>query len=218
MIAQQLLTNEAFALKKSDHAEAAITFMQDWKLAELPVVDGNKLIGQVSLHSALEAKPKTKVDTLLDPTNAITVSDQTHQFELIRIFSETGFSTLSVLDKDHNYIGIITFYDLIKSYKQSALAQPGAIITLRMPSRNYSLAEISRLTEMNDVKIIHVYISKIDNQEDNIEVSIKINSSFIKNVLSTFDRYQYQITGVFLAESMHEEIDSRYKLLMHYLK
>lgn len=71
---------------------------------------------------------------------------------------------------------------------------------------------------MNDAKILHVYIHKPSADDDHIDVSIKINTTQVKTILNTFDRYQYQITGVFQAEHTDEEIDSRFKILMHYLK
>ncbi len=219
MIALQLLASDLFPLKKTDSCETALMLMQDWKIAELPVVDSGILVGYITLHQLADASPKAKIASLVNAPLPYKVAEQTHIFELIRSFAETGLSMLCATDETGTKLsGIISYYNLIKSYKLTALAQPGAIIVLQMPSRNYTLTEISRLVEMNDAKILHVYIHKASVEDDQIEVSIKINSTQVKTILTTFDRYQYQITGVFQAEHTEEEVDNRFKILMHYLK
>lgn len=219
MIAQQLISNDIFPLKKTDSCETALMLMQDWKIAELPVVDNGLMLGYVTLHQIADANPKTKVQTLVNAPQPYRVSEHTHLFELLRLFAETGLSMLCVTDSTgEKFTGIVSYYDLIRSYRHTALAQPGAIIMLQMPSRSYTLTEISRLVEMNDAKILHVYIHKSAPDDDHIDVSIKVNITQVKNILTTFDRYQYQITGVFQAEKTDDDIDHRYKLLMHYLK
>jgi CBS domain-containing protein len=219
MIAQQLISNDIFPLKKTDNCETALMLMQDWKIAELPVVDNGQILGYVTIHQLADASPQTKVQTLVGAAQAYKIVEQTHLFELIRLFAETGLSMMCVTDSTGNKLtGIVSYYDLIRSYRQTALAQPGAIIMLQMPSRSYTLTEISRLVEMNDAKILHVYIHKTAPDDDHIDVSIKINTTQVKNILTTFDRYQYQITGVFQAEQTDEEVDNRFKILMHYLK
>lgn len=219
MIAQQLLSNDIFPLKKTDSCETALLLMQDWKIAELPVVDSGIIVGYVTLHQVADASAKAKVTSLINSPLAYKVGEQTHIFELIKIFAETGLSMLCVTDETGARLtGIISYYNLIKSYKLTALAQPGAIIVLQMASRSYTLTEISRLVEMNDAKVLHVYIHKSSADDDQIDVSIKINTVQVKTILNTFDRYQYHITGVFQADQSEEEVDSRFKILMHYLK
>lgn len=216
MIASEFLSTNIFPLKKNDSVEDAILLMHDWNVTCLPVVDAGVIIGYASLPELTRLNKKDKLIHHLKQGVIQLGSSQIHLFEILKLFSEHALSTISIVEQD-NFVGIISKAELVEAYKNSSLLQPGAIIQLQMSSRNYSLSEISRLIESNDVKIIHMYIKSLNDDEGHIEVSLKLNSNDIKNVLTTLERYQYQITGVFNASETDDNMKVRFDNLIKYL-
>jgi len=212
-----LISHDFFPLKKTDSVESSLLFMHDWRVSDLPVVESLNILGFVDAKALSDAKAKATVQNFIVHHPIRIISKHTHFFDLVRIFSKSNATTLALVNDDQQFSGIISLQEVMNVYKQSALSQPGAIITLQMPSRNYTLTEVSRLVEMNDAKIIHVHINQVAEPEGQIEVSLKINTTQVKNIVSTFDRYSYLITGVFHAEQIQDESDHRFKILMNYL-
>jgi predicted transcriptional regulator len=214
--ASELISHQVFPLKKNDTVEGALMMMHDWKVTCLPVVDAGEVSGYCEISELSASKPGDKIIHHMQHQQVSLSHGRIHLFEIIRLFAEHRLSTIT-LSLEDKFSGIITGYDLLDAYKQSALSQTGAIIQMQMPSRNYSLAEISRLIESNDVKILHLFISSMNDDEGHIEISIKLNSVNIKNVLSTLERYQYQITGIFQAAEIDDSFRTRFENLIKYL-
>ena len=92
---------------------------------------------------------------------------------------------------------------------------PGAIITLEMFPRDYSLNEITRISESNDFKITGLFIRNIENNK--LEVSLKLNSVEIKTVLHTFERYKYNIKSVHQLSEVADNLNQRLDWLIKYI-
>jgi len=194
MLAQNLISAEIFALKKTDSCEAASILMADFKVKELPVVENAKVIGFVT-EKALLNHTKAKVDSIMQLNTAVyCINHNTHIFDVLKALSEYNLSSASVTDNDNCFKGILTAADVLHYlYNNSALNQPGAVLVLQMPAYNYSLAEISRISESNDAKILHILVQPAKDTENHIQVSLKFNKTHLKPVQQSLERYGYQI-------------------------
>jgi signal-transduction protein with cAMP-binding, CBS, and nucleotidyltransferase domain len=197
--------------------ETALMLMQDWRVFDLPVVDAGKVIGYCHYTQLSEAGKQKKAGDLMHSDAHYTVNTYQHLFEVVKFFTENKVSVVTVLNEDTTFAGIISGKDLLMAYRQSALSQPGGIITMRMAARQYSLAEISRLVEVNDVKILHLFVLALKDEEGQIEVSIKLNTPELKNIVSTLERFQYNITGIHQAAEIPDNFQSRFDYLIKYI-
>lgn len=216
MLAVDLISTVVFPLKKSDKVSDALGFMRDWKVFELPVVDEGQILGYCSWTELSEKPKSTKVIDCMSPLPLYTIDKFTHLFEIVKIFAENKHSVMPVTENGL-YMGTLVVTDLIQAYRHSALSQPGAIIELQMPARNYSLAELSRLIESNDARILHLLIGIVADDSGHIKVTLKLNISEVRKVLYTLERYQYAVTGVYQANGEDEVFKSRFDNLIHYL-
>jgi hypothetical protein len=145
------------------------------------------------------------------------LKEDTHYFQLLYIFSKTKLRILPVINDLGKYQGCVSLRSLTQHLSDwHSVTEPGAILILEMEPHQYSLAEISRLIETNDVRILGVELSKSEN-EKNILVHIKLNSGMLKNVLATFERFNYNIAGYFHRDDQPDDTYDRYGLLMKYL-
>ncbi|MFI5220723.1 MAG: CBS domain-containing protein [Bacteroidia bacterium] len=218
MFASDLISNELLPLKKTDTCETAAVFMHNFEVAHLPVIDNGKVIGYVCLKEIYAEPKSSKLDNFIRNEKQFTVFFNQHLFEVINYMSDSSLSTISVLNDEGNYSGIISYHELINDlFHHSSLAQPGGIITLEMKAKDYSLAELSRIVEFNDVKIINTYIGTTKNDEYSIFVSLKINQIELKNVIASFERHGKIIRSVNQAVQKEEKFTNRYEWLIKYL-
>ncbi|MEI6506952.1 MAG: CBS domain-containing protein [Bacteroidota bacterium] len=218
MFAEILISHEIFPLKKTDTCETASVFMHNWNVSHLPVVENGKVLGYVSLDEIFSAKKSDKMSLFIKNDKQFTSLGYQHLFEVIKIFDETGLTTISVLNNENNFIGIISFKEILKSlFRDSSLSQDGGIITLEMLSKDYSLAEISRIVEYNDIKIINVFIRSASQDENKILVSLKLNQTELKNVVASLERHGKLIRSIQLDQKTDEVSSFRYDWLIKYL-
>jgi acetoin utilization protein AcuB len=214
MIAEELISDQIIPLKCGDLCDAAISFMHDAKVVEMPVVESSKLLGYLHISKAEKTQNKT-VGQVME-NKLLFIPANTHLFDITRIMYDTNSTTIAVCDDQQNYIGAVSLADLLKAYsKNTANSLPGAIITLEMFPRDYSLTEIARITESNDFKITGLFIRNIENNK--LEVSLKLNSVEIKTVLHTFERYNYNIKSVHQLSEVADNLNQRLDWLIKYI-
>ncbi|MFN4083720.1 MAG: CBS domain-containing protein [Bacteroidia bacterium] len=218
MFAFQLISTEIFALKKSDTCDAAHMLMEDFKVKHLPVVDSGALIGFVSEKILLD-NPDSKVETVMQTNTEIyKINSGKHIFECLQMLAEHHLSTLAVIDETKQYKGIINAADIaVFFHKNTLLQQPGSIIVLQMPALNYSLAELSRIAESNNVKILASITSPVLNEQNHVYVSLKFNSTNLKFVRQSYERFGYQIVFANHTDEEDDLFNSRYNWLLKYI-
>ena len=92
----------------------------------------------------------------------------------------------------------------------------GGIIVLEMEPRNYSLAQIARICENEQVIILGVQ-AKTNQVTTKLEVTIKTNSTDLSAVVQAFERYEYTVVDTFGDAKIENNTSDRYRLLMNYI-
>lgn len=216
MFAYQLISNEIFALKPSDSATNALVFMEDWQVKDLPIVQNLKIIGVVNEQVLLNNESENIVN-ILNP-KFVYCFENTHFYDILKMIFNSNSSTIPVVDNEQNFKGIIAAKDLAKMlYQKSSLNHDGGIIVLQMNARNYSLAEIARITEVNNAKILYAHVYPLADEENNIQVSLKYNLLDLKYIIATFERFNYQI--IFSTPNLNEDdsTNKKFDWLIKYL-
>jgi acetoin utilization protein AcuB len=217
MFAEELISPDIFPLKKSDTCETAILFMHDWKVFHLPVVDGGKFLGYVSYEEISRHSNSTKIEKFIQPLVHLFIHKGQHLFDIVKQLSETGFTSLAICDAESNYTGTVSIKEIAQVYKTSSLSQPGGIISVEMNPQDYSLAELARIVEYNDAKILHVFINISPDNSGKIIVSLKLNKLELSTVVQTLERYQYTIHSVHQITDQGNDLSNRYDWLIKYL-
>ncbi len=219
MFARNLLSDLVIPLKPTDTGDIALTWMDELRLAHLPLVDNEKFVGLITdtyIHNLdnPEEPLKNQRLSLLRPY----VAHDQHFYDVIKLAAEESLSVVPVLDQKENYLGCITLFAITKALAEIAsVKQPGGIIILEVTHHDYSLSEISRIVESNDAKILSTYISSF-NESTRIEITIKVNKIDISPIIQTFNRYDYNVVASFSEESKYGDLlNDRYESLMKYL-
>ena len=94
---------------------------------------------------------------------------------------------------------------------------PGGIIVLELYVHDYSLAQIARIVEDNDAKILSSYVT-FSAGSVKMEVTLKINRVDVTSILQSFRRFDYTIKASYQSADRNEDIlRNNYDQFMMYL-
>ena len=107
--------------------------------------------------------------------------------------------------------------EIMRNFAQSyAIQQEGGIIVLSMSQIDYSLAEVSRLVESNNAKILAMFVEADEKNPFYLQLTIKINQMDISRVVATFERFGYKIIEKFATITLADVDYSRLDMLLKY--
>ena len=218
MIASELITYDIPPLKISESGEKALGWIEEFKVSEIPIIDKGKYLGLIKENDILDR------NDLDEPIKNYNLSYQNpfayahqHLFEIIALIVENNIDILPVVDPSGKYLGIITIKSVLAYFSKAvSISNQGSIVTLELNIRDYSLAEISKLVESDNAKILASFITSHPDSTK-LEVTLKINKTEITRILHTFERFDYVITGSYNETEYHEDLKSRYDAFLRFL-
>ena len=218
MLAKDLITQDIPPLKTSDTGLKALTWMEEFKVSHMPIVNHIEFLGMISDADILDLNsPEAPLGTHTLSLSKPFVYENEHIYEVIKMIYKLNLSLIPVLDKDKRFVGTISIGYLIKSFAEmSSIKDPGGVLILEMNQNDYSLSEIARLVESNDAKILSTYITSLS-ESTKIEVTLKINRADLSAIMQTFNRYNYNIKASFHQDEFIDEMKDRFDSFMNYM-
>ncbi len=217
MVAENLISTAILPLKTSDTGKDALRIMEDFYVHHLPIVNCKQLLGLISDDDILIHNIDEAVGSYALSMSRPIVRNSDHIYEVMRLLAEFQLTVIPVVDHDENYVGMISQEDVLSFFaKTASFMETGSIIVLEMKRRDYTLTEISRIVESEGAAILSTFITS-NFETDLIEVTIKINRQNINNIISSFERFGYEIKASFNESDYLESLQERYDSLMSYL-
>ncbi len=219
MVAKDLISDIVPALRTSDSGQKALNWMEVFRVSHLPIVNNREFLGLISdtdiydMNMAEEPIGNHNL-SLFSP---FVYADQ-HVYEVIELVARLELTVVPVLDRDRNYLGLITNHDLIRFFADlTAVKNPGAILVIGLNRNDYSLSQVAQIVESNDASILSSYIRNYEGSTKT-DLILKVNTSEISSISKTFERYGYEIKASFMEDG---ELDTfyadRYEEFMRYL-
>jgi len=204
MRASELINQMIPALKLSDVAEKAMLWMEELKTNQLPVIDSLKFKGLISEDILLENNDlNTEIRNFKLISEQCFVNEDQHLFDVIKMARECNAELVAVINNNDEYIGVSRNEDTINAFSNTLAVQgQGGIIVLSMRYNDYSMAEISRLIESDNAKILGSYLSQDHKDPNAVFLTLKINKKDLTSVNATLERFDYNIIAKF-----HESIN-----------
>jgi CBS domain-containing protein len=204
-------------LLPEDTGNKALEIMEENNLTELPVVTDDNYIALVNENDLLNwEKPGGALNTsdLLNYKPAVFAAG--HPFEAMRLVHDMHLLLVPVVDSDNKYIGAVTRDSLLKYITEnSGINTPGGIIVLEVNPRNYTLPEIARICENEDVVVLNLQVH--GTEQGMLEITLKLNRSSLDAVVSSFERFNYRVKEVYGENNINDDIAGKYNLLMNYI-
>jgi hypothetical protein len=219
MIAQELINYLIPPLKPTDDGHKAMVWMEEFRCKHLPVVDKGRLLGFLSEDVLLESNNIGRKVKEFDLTGQdCTVSPDRHVYDVLRTANECNLPLVAVVSAKQHYEGVITVQDMMSSFAQTMAVQlPGGILVLSLDLIDYSLAEISRLIEENNAKVLSSILKEDPLDKSKVVLTLKINQVDLSRIVATLDRFGYRVIGRYQEIREMAEDRDRIDMLMRYL-
>jgi acetoin utilization protein AcuB len=218
MLTIELINNNIPRLQPQDSVAKALQLLTDFRLTHLPVVTDGKYLGLISEDDLLDADDeKLTIEFLQEHFIHVAVHDNVHFLNAVNSCNLYETNIVPVISTTGEYAGVITATDLLKAVGNfSGGNEIGGIIVFEMERPHFSISEISRIVESNDCTILHLNTT-VHPDTGMLTVTIHINKKEISAVVSTFERYDYDVIYYYGNENFENEIHTNYRHLMNYL-
>lgn len=219
MTALELVSNDIKAPDINDRCELTFDLFDEHKVTHLPVIDENdRFYGMISENDAYDIeKPDSKFKDISRVLSPLFVEETDHVFKVITVMTQSISNCVAVITSKKRFLGTITSDVLMKVIGDTALVSDvGGVLELEMNSFDYSLAEISRLVESNNARILGSYIRNVPDSKK-IFVTLKINKTDLSAIIQTFTRYEYDVSASYFEAANGHSLQDRYDNLINYL-
>jgi len=218
MTAQELISEIIPPIRPDETAEKALSWMHEYRIGHLPVVDKKEYIGLLSENDIYDmTNPKEKIEVAFKNLPKPFIYANRHVYDVMKLIADAKITVVPILNENNEYVGCTDLLFLMSQITViNSIKEPGGILVLVMNIHDYSLTQIARLVEENNAKILSSYItSSADSTE--IEVTLKINTTDLDRIIQTFNRFDYVVKASFSKGMLQEDLKKRYDELMTYL-
>lgn len=139
-----------------------------------------------------------------------------HWLETLQNFALNQANILPVLSHENKYLGYLELHDILNCFNETSfLNESGGIIVLEKGVRDYSFSEIGQIIESHNAALLGMFVSSKEN--DITQITIKLSSSGINEILQTFRRYGYTVISEHQEDSYNKNLEDRSRYLDKYL-
>lgn len=218
MLSSELINHNIPQLRLQDTVVKAKQLINDYKLTHLPVVADNLFLGYISEEDLLDVEDeKIPVELIQEHFLKGFIYDDVHFLNAVQFCNQYETNIVSVVNRSHHFMGVITTTELLKCMGDFAGANEiGGIIILEMERIQFSISEISRIVESNNCTILHLNTTTHPNSGI-LSVTLHLNRKEISSIVSAFERYEYQIKYHFGDQIFEDKTDANYRNFMNYL-
>jgi acetoin utilization protein AcuB len=219
MTVETLISTSTPPLKHSDTVEFALGLILDLRVRHLPVVDDDRhVIGILSEDALLDSGGPEMLVSALISAQPVTIAPTAHIFEATGLMIEHHLTTLPVTDENGLYIGLIQRQDLFEWYANTLGTQrPGAILTVEVDERDYSLSRLIYSVEQSEVRVHSISTEPVNAETNRIRVTIKINTVDAARVRHILEHNGYKVVAAYGAGD-DEDLTDRIQEFMRYLE
>lgn len=214
----EYILKEIKSFRQNDSVKKAQKVFKNYPITHFPLVENGKLLGSFAEDDIQTIENREKeLGTYSHLLNSFFTDEKATVLELLKIFADNNTTIIPVLNKDKNYIGYYDLCDVLDVFSTSPfmLDQSETLIVEKL-ELEYSMSEVSQIVEANGAKLLGLYIS--DKQNDFVQVTLKIVSDEINEIIQTFRRYDYKIVSTHQNDIYLEDLKNRSEYLQKYLE
>ncbi|MBI1182961.1 CBS domain-containing protein [bacterium] len=219
MLVQSIMIRDLMPLTIDSTTRQAEIQVFDLNIFHVPVTNEGKLLGVLSFDTLTEEDIQNDIalGRFIEDFKQISIPNTSFVFDVLKVFVETGFSALPVIDENSNLLGVLRTMDVVNYLSRTlSINNPGAFITLQLGQNDYNLQEISRIVESNNARILSLHFEPVS-EEGVLICTLKINQRDLSHILATFDRFNYKYLAHSSVSEHDDGLQERYNLLMKYL-
>ncbi len=142
--------------------------------------------------------------------------DTDYWLDVLETFAQNQTNILPVLNTENKYLGYLELSDIINLFNETPfLNEPGGILVIEKANKDVSFSEISQIVESHNAAFLGMFVSL--RSSDLTQVTIKLSTSVLNDILQTFRRYGYSIISEHQEDNFQKNLDDRSDYLDKYL-
>ncbi|MFC4095053.1 CBS domain-containing protein [Euzebyella saccharophila] len=214
-IQSHILTNiPTFEVEES--LSTVIDFFQENTHSHIAVTENDIFLGLLSEEDLENFDRKDQVDQYRYELEAFFVTKETGWLDVLEAFARNEANLVPVVDDKGRIEGYYDLTDIVSVFIDTPFfTEPGGIIVVAKGIRDYSFSEIAQIVESNNTKLIGGFIT--DSRNDVIQVTLKVSSTDLNDILQTFRRYNYTVIFGNADDQFLEDLKERSDYLDKYL-
>ena len=187
-----------------------------YPITHIPVLDNTDYVGCISQTDLLTIDNKDEnLKESIDIFDHFHVNSTQALLDVLKIFANNDTNILPVIE-NHNYLGYVDLNAILDEFSQTPfLSADGFILVVEKNTTDYTMSEVSQIIESNNGIILGCYESKRNNEK--VEITLKISSQEINEIIQTFRRYNYTIITEHKDDIYLEELKNRADYLQNFL-
>ncbi len=220
MMPETVITWTPDILRLSDSIEDALGALLEETCGVLPVVDeAGVLAGVVTEAMLLNASSADATVLSVLAGRPVSIAPDAHVFEATKIMVQHDLAALPVVDEGGHYMGFARRHDIFERFaRMLATQESGAVVSVEIPPRDYSLAKIVHTIEQNDVQIRSIVTEVPSEAEGTVRLTLKLNVVDAARVRHMLEHYGYHVAASYGEVEDAEDLQQRIEAFVRYLE
>lgn len=204
------------AFNMSDHMAKVIHFFEETTFSHIAVVDDERFLGLLAEKDLGCFEQEKKIEDFRYNLEFFHTTKETSWFDVLETFARNEANLVPVLDEKEMILGYYDLTNVVGEFIATPFfTEPGGILMVSKGIKDYSFSEIAQIVESNNAKLLGAFVT--DNQNDVVQVTIKIGSANLNEVTQTFRRFNYTILFGNYEDVFMEDLKQRSDYLDKYL-
>ncbi|SHJ78355.1 hypothetical protein SAMN04487911_1373 [Arenibacter nanhaiticus] len=202
--------------KVGDALKEVVDFFKEGDYSHIAVVENGLFLGVLAENDLESFDVSKKIEDIRYHLEKFFVLRDFSWLDVLEVFSKNDANLMPILDQESMVVGYYDLKDVVDRFMDTPFfTEPGGVLVLAKGVNDYSFSEIAQIAESNNAKLIGGFISDIRN--DVIEITIKIGTTNLNEIIQSFRRYNYTIIFGNDDDQFMEELKQRSDYLDKYL-
>ncbi len=214
----EYILEEIKPLHPKDAVKSAQKLFKNYPITHFPVIENNKFVGSFGEDDIQTIENKEdEIDTYAHLLHSFYADEKATVIELLKIFADNDTNIIPVLNQLKDYIGYFDLRDVLDVFSTSPfMLEESETLIIEKQKNDYSMSQIVQIIESNGGKLLGIYIS--EKQLDMIQVTLKVISNEINEIMQTLRRYDYKIISIHENDLYLEDLKNRSGYLQKYIE
>lgn len=210
------ITNDYKAIDSQETIAAVQEFFNELTFSHFPVVEEGIYIGSIGSDDVETFDISKKISDYRYSLEGFFARENMIWLDVLEVFAKNHSNLIPVLDQKNQYLGYYEIRDILNFFHETPfLQESGGILVVQKNTLGYSMGEITQIIESNNGKILGLFVSEADS--DNTQVTIKISSGVMNEIIQSFRRYNYEIISEHYEDNYINTLKERSDYLDKYL-
>jgi len=210
------INNDFKPLEVLEKTSVLQDFFNTTSFSHFPIVNQGIFIGNISSEDAETFDETKKINDYLYTLEGFFTRIDASWLEILEKFAKNQCNIIPILNVENKYVGYYEINDIIRFFNETPfLKEAGSLLIVEKNASEYSFGQISQIIEGNNGILLGLFISNSNAKK--VQITIKIATGIINEIIQTFRRYEYDIISEHLEDNYINNLKERSEYLARYL-